>query len=232
MRGTRARPNTCCPMASPVRNAAGPHFTKETDILDVWFDSGSSSLAVLERERNLPWPADVYIEGPDQYRGWFNSSLMVGLAAHDRAPYKTVITHGWTVDGEGKAMHKSTGNAVPPDEVANQAGAEILQAVGCLFGLQRRRAAVRRDFEAAGRHLSKASQHGPICAWEHLRLRSGERCESNSRRCGRSIVGRLQTADELARKVTDAYRRYDYTAVYHALYNYATVTLLRSISTS
>ncbi|HXG67857.1 MAG TPA: isoleucine--tRNA ligase, partial [Blastocatellia bacterium] len=75
-----------CPKCNSSR------FEKEMDILDVWFDSGSSSLAVLERERHLPWPADVYIEGPDQYRGWFNSSLMVALAAHNRAPYKTVIT--------------------------------------------------------------------------------------------------------------------------------------------
>src|SRR5262249_1247754 len=71
-------------------------FRKETDILDVWFDSGSSSIAVLERERHLPWPADVYLEGPDQYRGWFNSSLMVGLAAHDQAPYRSVVPPGWT----------------------------------------------------------------------------------------------------------------------------------------
>ena len=105
----------------------GSVFTKETDILDVWFDSGSSSIAVLEVERRQPWPADVYLEGPDQYRGWFNSSLMVGLAAHDQAPYKTVITHGWTVDGEGKAMHKTTGNAIPAEEVLAEQGAEILR---------------------------------------------------------------------------------------------------------
>src|SRR6185295_1211688 len=105
----------------------GSEFTKETDILDVWFDSGSSSVAVLEAERGLPWPADVYLEGPDQYRGWFNSSLMVGLAAGDQAPYKTVVTHGWTVDGEGKAMHKSTGNAIPSEEVVGKQGAEIMR---------------------------------------------------------------------------------------------------------
>src|ERR1041384_8752151 len=104
------------PDAFTCPKCGGSKFTKDTDILDVWFDSGSSSLAVLVAERNLPWPADVYLEGPDQHRGWFNSSLMVALAARDRAPYKTVITHGWTVDGEGKAMHKSTGNAMPADE--------------------------------------------------------------------------------------------------------------------
>jgi len=102
-------------------------FTKETDILDVWFDSGSSSIATLEARDHLRWPADVYIEGGDQFRGWFNSSLMVGLAVHDRAPYNTVLCHGWTLDAQGKAMHKSLGNAVSPDEVIPKLGAEILR---------------------------------------------------------------------------------------------------------
>lgn len=105
----------------------GVEFTKETDILDVWFESGSSSIAVLESRENLRWPADVYLEGGDQFRGWFNSSLMVGLAVHDRAPYDAVICHGWTLDTQGKAMHKSLGNAVSPDEVIPKLGAEILR---------------------------------------------------------------------------------------------------------
>src|SRR5437588_748653 len=108
-------------------NCGGSEWTKETDILDVWFDSGSSSIAVLERRENLRWPADVYLEGGDQYRGWFNSSLMVGLAAHDRAPYKAVVTHGWTLDAFGKAMHKSAGNAVSPEEFVKESGADILR---------------------------------------------------------------------------------------------------------
>jgi isoleucyl-tRNA synthetase len=102
-------------------------WTKETDILDVWFDSGTSSIAVLENREELRWPADVYIEGGDQFRGWFNSSLMIGVAAHDRAPYETVITHGWTLDAQGRAMHKSAGNAVEPDKVIKQSGAEIIR---------------------------------------------------------------------------------------------------------
>ncbi len=105
----------------------GAEFTKETDILDVWFDSGSSCVAVLETRENLQFPADVYLEGGDQFRGWFNSSLMCGLAAHDRSPYKNLITHGWVVDGEGKQMHKSTGNAVSPNEVVSKSGAEVLR---------------------------------------------------------------------------------------------------------
>ncbi len=106
---------------------AGESFTKETDILDVWFDSGSSCVAVLETRDNLKFPADVYLEGGDQFRGWFNSSLMCGLAAHDESPYKNLITHGWVVDGDGRQMHKSTGNAVSPNEVVNKSGAEVLR---------------------------------------------------------------------------------------------------------
>ncbi|MBC7798614.1 MAG: class I tRNA ligase family protein, partial [Pyrinomonadaceae bacterium] len=102
-------------------------FTKESDILDVWFDSGSSCVAVLEERENLRFPADVYLEGGDQYRGWFNSSLMIGLAAHDAAPYKTVLTHGWVVDGEGRKQSKSFGNTPPPDEIIKESGAEILR---------------------------------------------------------------------------------------------------------
>jgi isoleucyl-tRNA synthetase len=115
------------PAGYSCRKCGAVEFTKETDILDVWFDSGSSSVAVLENRPELRWPADVYLEGGDQFRGWFNSSLMVGIAAHDRAPYKTVITHGWTVDAQGKEMHKSGGNAVPPDEVIKESGADILR---------------------------------------------------------------------------------------------------------
>jgi isoleucyl-tRNA synthetase len=115
------------PPGFQCQSCQGNDFTKETDILDVWFDSGSSSIAVLESRDNLRWPADVYIEGGDQFRGWFNSSLIVGLAVHDRAPYDAVLTHGWTLDAQGKAMHKSLGNAVSPDEVIPKLGAEILR---------------------------------------------------------------------------------------------------------
>ncbi len=117
------------PPGYTCKGCGATEWTKETDILDVWFDSGSSSIAVLEnpRREELRWPADVYIEGGDQFRGWFNSSLMVGVAAHDRAPYGTVITHGWTLDAQGRAMHKSAGNAVEPDKVIKQSGAEIIR---------------------------------------------------------------------------------------------------------
>ena len=102
-------------------------FTKETDTLDGWFDSGSSHFASMQRDQGF-WPADVYIEGLDQYRGWFQSSLLVAVGALGKgAPFKKCITHGWTVDGEGRAMHKSLGNGMDPNEIINKYGADLLR---------------------------------------------------------------------------------------------------------
>ncbi|MDE6589893.1 MAG: isoleucine--tRNA ligase, partial [Oscillospiraceae bacterium] len=105
----------------------GTHFSKENDIMDVWFDSGSTWAAVADERECLQYPADVYLEGGDQYRGWFQSSMLTSIACNGVAPYKQIITHGWTVDGEGKAMHKSLGNAVSPDEVIKDYGADMLR---------------------------------------------------------------------------------------------------------
>ena len=102
------------------------HFKKETDIMDVWFDSGSTHQSVLV-ERGLPYPADLYLEGNDQYRGWFQSSLLTSVATNGIAPYKQVLTHGFVTDGQGRKMSKSLGNGVAPTDVANKYGADILR---------------------------------------------------------------------------------------------------------
>lgn len=102
-------------------------FEKEKDIMDVWFDSGSSHAAVCKNRPYLSWPADVYLEGADQYRGWFQSSLLTSVAGGNGAPYRQIITHGWTVDGEGRKMSKSLGNGIAPQEVINKYGADILR---------------------------------------------------------------------------------------------------------
>ena len=102
-------------------------FTKEKDIMDVWFDSGSSHAAVLKNRPDLKWPADLYLEGADQYRGWFQSSLLTSVATMGTAPYKAVLTHGWVVDGKGRVMHKSLGNGIDPQEVIDQYGADVLR---------------------------------------------------------------------------------------------------------
>jgi isoleucyl-tRNA synthetase len=101
-------------------------FRKETDIMDVWFDSGSSHHGGM-LERGLGYPADIYIEGSDQYRGWFNSSLITGVATTGKAPYKTLVSHGFVLDGEGKKMSKSMGNVVDPNKIANTLGSDILR---------------------------------------------------------------------------------------------------------
>ena len=102
-------------------------FSKETDTLDGWFDSGSSHVAVLKTRPELCWPADLYLEGGDQFRGWFQSSMLTAVATEGGAPYKAVITHGWTVDGEGKKMSKSLGNTVDPAQIVNRYGADLLR---------------------------------------------------------------------------------------------------------
>ena len=101
-------------------------FRKESDILDVWFDSGASHLAVLTPENNLPWPSDMYLEGGDQYRGWFHSSLLIAVALRGEAPYRATATNGWTLDGEGHALSKSKG-AEEVEKVINKYGAELLR---------------------------------------------------------------------------------------------------------
>lgn len=102
-------------------------FTKETDIMDVWFDSGSSHEAVLRQRPELSFPADMYLEGSDQYRGWFNSSITTSVAINGVAPYKSVLSQGFTLDGEGRKMSKSLGNTIVPDKVIKQFGADILR---------------------------------------------------------------------------------------------------------
>jgi isoleucyl-tRNA synthetase len=105
----------------------GAEFERERDILDVWFDSGSSHEAVLRFRPELTWPADVYLEGSDQHRGWFQSSLLVGLGTRGRAPFKQVVTHGFVVDEDGRKMSKSIGNTIAPQDVIKESGAEIIR---------------------------------------------------------------------------------------------------------
>ena len=109
-------------------HCGGKHFFKETNTLDGWFDSGSSHYASCENLHETKYPADLYLEGADQYRGWFQSSMLTAVGALGKgAPYKTVLTHGWVVDGEGKAMHKSLGNSIAPDEMIKKYGADIVR---------------------------------------------------------------------------------------------------------
>ena len=119
------------PLNFTCERCGGKEFEKEADILDVWFDSGVSHAAVLEERKELKWPADMYLEGSDQHRGWFQSSLLESVATRGRAPYNTVLTHGFVVDAEGKKMSKSLGNVISPQEIIDKSGAEIIRLWVC-----------------------------------------------------------------------------------------------------
>ena len=115
------------PAGTACKKCGCTSFEKERDIMDVWFDSGVTHAAVADQRPELHWPADLYLEGADQYRGWFQSSLLTSVAWRGQAPYRSVVTHGWVVDGEGRQMHKSSGNGIDPQEVIDQYGADILR---------------------------------------------------------------------------------------------------------
>jgi isoleucyl-tRNA synthetase len=200
-------------------------FRKETDILDVWFDSGSSCVAVLETRGDvLRFPADVYLEGGDQYRGWFNSSLMCGIAAHDTAPYKQIITHGWVVDGEGRKQSKSLGNVTAPIEIINKSGADVLRLwaaavdytedVRCSDEILQRLVDAYRKFRNTLRYaLGNLDGFNP----ETDTVALAEMLEIDR--------WALASFDEAARKVLRGYETYDFQTVYQTLYNLVTVTL-------
>ncbi len=212
------------PAGFVCRKCGANEFTKETDILDVWFDSGSSSIAVLEHRENLQWPADVYLEGPDQYRGWFNSSLMVGLAVHNRAPYKTILTHGWTLDAQAQEMHKSTGNAVSPNDVIKDSGADILR-LWCTYSNYQedvRCSPEILDRVADGyRKLRNTARYalGNLDGFDPAR---DEVPEAELLELDRWALGEL---DFVIAKVRTAYEAYEFQTVYHTLYDFCTVTL-------
>src|SRR6266851_5658776 len=206
------------------KSCGANEFTKETDILDVWFDSGSSSIAVLENRDNLRWPADVYIEGGDQFRGWFNSSLMVGLAVHDRAPYDTVLCHGWTLDAHGKAMHKSLGNAVSPDEIIPKLGAEVLRlwcASSDYMEDMRCSDEILQRVTDGYRKLRNTARFalGNLDGFDPARdsVSEAEMLEIDH--------WALSELDAVIEKVRAAYEAYEFHTVYHALYGFCTVTL-------
>ena len=115
------------PAGTTCQTCKGQEFEKEHDILDVWFESGVSHAAVIKRQSQSWWPADLYLEGSDQHRGWFHSALLTSVTTDERAPYKAVLTHGFVVDGDGKKMSKSSGNVVAPQDVMKQSGAEVLR---------------------------------------------------------------------------------------------------------
>jgi isoleucyl-tRNA synthetase len=120
-------PDTILPAGTKCPHCGGTKFEKETDIFDVWLESGASYLALIGDEPSYPWPSDLYLEGGDQYRGWFQSSLLCGMGARQTPPYKGVVTPGWTLDEKGQAMSKSRGNDVDPVDISDRLGGEVVR---------------------------------------------------------------------------------------------------------
>jgi isoleucyl-tRNA synthetase len=196
-------------------------WRKENDILDVWFDAGSSNLVVLKKEE---WPADVYLEGPDQYRGWFQSSLLVATGLRDRAPYRSVVTHGWTLDERGRPMSKSFGNVVLPSEICEKWGADLLRL---WVASQEYQADVKMS-ERVMIQLSEAYRKirntfrfalGNLFDFEPERdALSGDRMEAIDR-------WMLERTAELVEKCRVWYAAYEFHRAYHAIHDYCVVEL-------
>ena len=206
------------------KQCGGQSFIKETDILDVWFDSGVSHAAVLEQRPYLRWPADLYLEGSDQHRGWFHSALLTAVGTRERAPYDAVLTHGFVVDADGRKMSKSVGNVISPSEVIEKYGAEILR-------LWVSASDYREDIRISDNILKQLSD-------AYRRIRNTSRFllgnlydfdpESDAVAYGampeidRYALHKLQLIVARARK---AYDEYEFHVIYHALYNYCTLDL-------
>ena len=203
----------------------GTEFRKETDILDVWFDSGSSCVAVLEtRGETLRFPADVYLEGGDQYRGWFNSSLSCGIAAHDSAPYKQIITHGWVVDGEGKKQSKSIGNVTAPQEIIDKSGADVMRLWAAAVDYTED---VRCSDEILLRVVDAYRKMRNTLRYALSNLDGFDPATGSVSDAAMHEIDRwaLAVLNEVTEKVIAAYQAYDFQAAYNAIYNFCTVAL-------
>lgn len=205
-------------------SCGGTEFDKETDTMDVWFDSGSSHAAVLEQRSELSWPADMYLEGSDQHRGWFQSSLLTSVATRGEAPFRAALTHGFVMDERGRKMSKSLGNVIEPQTIVDQRGADILRLwaasvdyrgdvrisdsiIGQLSEVYRRIRNTARfllgntaDFDPATDSVAEADLK-PIDKWALLRMR------------------------QLARRALRAYREYEYHVVFHQVQDFCAVDM-------
>ncbi len=199
-------------------------FRKEKDTMDVWFDSGSSHDAVLETRPELRWPADLYLEGSDQYRGWFHSSLLTAVASRGEPPYRAVLSHGWVVDGEGKKMSKSLGNVIAPEQIIKRYGADILRLwvssadftsdIHLSENILKQLIEVYRKIRNTTRFLlGNISNYNPA---EH------SVDYSSMEEIDRWALHRL---NKLVEKVTRAYEEYEYHQFFHAIHNFCVVDM-------
>lgn len=209
---------TVCP------KCGGKHFHKETDIMDVWFDSGSTHMAVARKRPELCWPVDMYLEGSDQHRGWFQSSLLTSVAVTGKAPYKSVLTHGYVVDGEGRKMSKSVGNVIVPQEVIDQYGADIIRLWAASSDYKadiRISPKILKQLSEVYRKIRNTIRYilGNINDFDYAKdkVPFSEMLELD-----RWALMHLQL---LKKEVTEAYESYDFHVLYHAIHNFCTVEM-------
>ena len=199
-------------------HCGGTEFTKETDTLDGWFDSGSTHYASLEKDDPTQWPADLYLEGADQYRGWFQSSMLTSVALRGRAPYKSVLTHGWVVDGEGKAMHKSLGNSIAPEEIIKKYGADLLRLWVASSDYRvdvRVSDPIFKQLSQAYLKIRNTARYilGNICDFDPDAALPYEKLTELDKWA-------LSRLEKLKARVKTAYETYEFHAVYHAVHNF------------
>lgn len=212
------------PQGTKCKKCGHTHFRKETDIMDVWFDSGTSHAAVLKENGKLKWPCDLYLEGADQYRGWFQSSLLTSVACWGTSPYKAVCSCGWVVDGQGRKMSKSLKNGTAPEKVVEQYGADILRL-----------------------WVASSDYHSDIRVSEEIFKQLSE-VYRKVRNTARYILGNLYDfdpdtnsvsddqlheldrwalakMDELAKKANEAYEKFDFHIVFQGIRNFCTTDM-------
>ena len=201
----------------------GTHFTRESDILDVWFDSGSSWAAVVEKRPELSFPADLYLEGSDQHRGWFHSSLLVALGTRGVPPYKAVLTHGYVVDSEGRKMSKSVGNVIAPKTLIDKYGAEIVRLWASSVDY---REDIRLSDQIVSRLVDAYRRIRNTCRFllGNLHDFSAKDCLPLSDLLPLDRYA-LDRASRLHQMVTKAYSDYEFHKVYHGLHNYCVTDL-------
>jgi isoleucyl-tRNA synthetase len=217
--------NEFLPRDYKCQKCGSDEFLKETDILDVWFDSGVSHAAVTEIDPRLSSPADLYLEGSDQHRGWFQSSLLASVGTRERSPYKAVLTHGFVVDGQGKKMSKSLGNVISPQEITNRQGAEILR-------LWTSSADYREDMRISSEIISRLVEAyrkirntcrfllGNIFDFDPAETKLNEVDRDELHEIDRLALSMLQN---LVKKVNNAYETFAFYEVYHSVYQFCVI---------